>query len=171
MQPIDLEGETVVRIALQPIGDQQHDRALGEHAPRPKLVESAQRGGDARAAGPVGDARCDRGEPLVRILALSARVTLVSRVPNKKVCTRLRASVTAWRKCRNSRVYWLMEPEISSSATSGGALTRGPRYFRSITAPPALRLARKVRRMSIHDHGDAAQGGVSSPHQARAQAA
>jgi hypothetical protein len=81
--------------------------------------------------------------------ALSARVTLVRRVPNKKVCTRLRASVTAWRKCRNSRVYWLIEPEISSSATSGGALERGPRYLRSITAPPALRLARKVRRISI----------------------
>src|SRR5262245_49621657 len=59
-------------------------------------------------------------------LALSARVTLVSLVPNRKVCTRLRASVTAWRKCRKSRVYWLIEPEMSSSATIGGALVRGP---------------------------------------------
>src|SRR5262245_31917068 len=81
-------------------------------------------------------------------LALIARVTLVSRVPNRNVCTRLRASVTAWRKCRNSRVYWLMEPEMSSSATIGGDFVRGPRYLRSITAPPALRLERNVRRMS-----------------------
>ena len=42
-----------------------------------------------------------------------------------------------------------MEPEISISATIGGGLRRGPRYLRSITAPPALRLARSVRRMSI----------------------
>ena len=35
-----------------------------------------------------------------------ARVTLVSRVPNKNVVTRLRASVTACRKCRNKpRVF------------------------------------------------------------------
>ena len=75
--------------------------------------------------------------------SFSARVTLVSRVPNRKVCTRFRASVTAWRKCRNSRVYWLIEPEISSSATTGGCFTFGPRYFRSISAPPAFMLARK----------------------------
>src|SRR5262249_48025968 len=81
-------------------------------------------------------------------LCLSARVTLVSLVPNRKVCTRLRASVTACRKWRKSRVYWLIEPEMSSSATIGGALVRGPRYLRSMTAPPALRLPRKVRRMS-----------------------
>src|SRR5204863_2057224 len=81
-------------------------------------------------------------------LALSARVTLVNRVPNRNVWTRLRASVTACRKCRNRRVYWLIEPEISSRATIGGDFERGPRYLRSITAPPALRLARNVRRMS-----------------------
>ncbi len=46
-------------------------------------------------------------------------------------------------------MYWLIEPEISSSATIGGSFSRGPRYFRSITAPPAFMLARKVRRMSI----------------------
>src|SRR5664279_3988473 len=70
-----------------------------------------------------------------------ARVTLVSRVPNRNVVTRLRASVIAWRKCRNSRVYWLIEPEISKSATIGGSFSRGPRYLRSITAPPAFILA------------------------------
>ena len=46
-------------------------------------------------------------------------------------------------------MYWLIEPEISKSATIGGSFSRGPRYFRSITAPPAFMLARKVRRMSI----------------------
>ena len=109
-----------------------------------------QRRGDAGAARPVLDARrTGRASASSGSRAFSARVTLVSRVPNRKVCTRLRASVTAWRKCRKSRVYWLMEPEISSSATIGGALVRGPRYFRSMMAPPALRLARSVRRMSM----------------------
>src|SRR5665213_231969 len=63
--------------------------------------------------------------------------------------TRLRSSVTACRKCRNSRVYWLIEPEISKSATIGGSFSRGPRYLRSITAPPAFILARSVRRISM----------------------
>src|ERR1700722_1889998 len=57
--------------------------------------------------------------------ARSARVTLVNRVPNRKVWTRLRASVSACRKCRKIRLYWLIEPEISSSATKGGGLVRG----------------------------------------------
>ena len=38
---------------------------------------------------------------------------------------------------------------MSRSATIGGMRVRGPRYLRSISAPPALRLARKVRRRSI----------------------
>src|SRR5437879_3393556 len=53
MQAVDLEFEPVVGIALQPIGNQEHDRALREHAARPALVEFGERGRDARAAGPV----------------------------------------------------------------------------------------------------------------------
>src|SRR6202021_1388948 len=45
--------------------------------------------------------------------ARSARVTLVSLVPNRTTETRLRASVMACRKCRNSLVYSLIEPDIS----------------------------------------------------------
>src|ERR1700730_6312079 len=71
---------------------------------------------------------------------LSARVTLVSRVPNRHVVTRLRASVTACRKWRKSRVYWLIDPEMSSSATTGGILVFGPRYLRSMKEPAAFRL-------------------------------
>ena len=58
--------------------------------------------------------------------ARNARVTLVSRVPNRNTETRLRASVMACRKCRNSRVYSLIEPEISSSATIGAGLSIRP---------------------------------------------
>ena len=94
------------------------------------LVEGVQRGRDARAARPVEHAApSTRPAPRPGSFSLSARVTLVSRVPNRKVCTRLRASVTAWRKCRNSRVYWLIEPEISSSATIGGILVLRPEIF------------------------------------------
>ena len=130
VQPVDLERQRVVGVALEPVGDQQHDRALREHAARPELVEVVQRGGDARAARPVEHAAPSRRPaPRPGRAGLSARVTLVSRVPNRNVCTRLRASVTAWRKCRNSRVYWLIEPEISSSATIGGCLAARPEIF------------------------------------------
>ena len=44
-------------------------------------------------------------------------------------------------------MYWLIEPEMSSSATIGGVLVFGPRYFRSMKAPPPFMLARSVRRM------------------------
>ena len=46
-------------------------------------------------------------------------------------------------------MYWLIEPEMSSSATIGGIRVFGPRYLRSMKAPPALRLERNVRRMSM----------------------
>ena len=47
------------------------------------------------------------------------------------------------------RLYWLIEPEISSSATIGGGLVFGPMKRRSMKSPPPFMLARKVRRMSI----------------------
>ena len=39
VQPVHLEGERVVGVALEPVGDEKDDRALAEHAPRPQLVE------------------------------------------------------------------------------------------------------------------------------------
>src|ERR1700704_6870462 len=54
------------------------------------------------------------------------RVTLVSLVPNKNTETRLRASVMAWRKCRNRRGYSLIDPEISHHATIGAGLLIRP---------------------------------------------
>ena len=44
VQPVDLEGEPVVRVALEPVGDQQHDGALRQHPARPELVERGERG-------------------------------------------------------------------------------------------------------------------------------
>src|SRR5580693_6026429 len=57
VQPVDLEGERVVGVALETVGDEKDDGALGQHAARPKLVEGVQRRGDPRAAGPVRHAR------------------------------------------------------------------------------------------------------------------
>ena len=71
--------------------------------------------------------------------ARSARVTLVSRVPNRNTETRLRASVMACRKCRNRRVYSLIEPEISSSATIGAGLSIRPSFRMSMISPPVRR--------------------------------
>src|ERR1700694_932582 len=39
VKAVDLEGQAVIGIALEPVRDQQHDRALAEHAARPQLVE------------------------------------------------------------------------------------------------------------------------------------
>ena len=50
----------------------------------------------------------------------SCRVTLVSRVPNRKEWTRRCFSPSACMKCRKMRVYSLIEPEMSQSTTIGG---------------------------------------------------
>src|ERR1043166_2318482 len=49
VQPVYFERKALVRVALETVGDQEHDRALGEHAARPALVESVERACDARA--------------------------------------------------------------------------------------------------------------------------
>src|SRR6266851_2577594 len=80
--------------------------------------------------------------------ARKLRVTLVSRVPNRNTETRLRASVMACRKCRNRRVYSLIDPDISSSATIGAGLSIRPRRWMSMMSPPVRKDPRRVRRMS-----------------------
>ena len=79
------KAERIVGVALKPVGDEQHDRALGEHAARPQLVEGAQRRGDARAARPIRHAAEQAASASSGSRSRSARVTLVSRVPNKNV--------------------------------------------------------------------------------------
>src|SRR5580692_3851879 len=74
VQPVDLEGERVVGVALEPVGDEQDDRSLGEHAARPQLVEGVQRRSDARAAGPIRHARRTGRQRIVGVaLAQRAR--------------------------------------------------------------------------------------------------
>ena len=68
----------------------------------------------------------------------SARVTLVSRVPNRKVETRRRRP-SACKKCRKSREYSLIEPEMSTSATSGGWRNIGALRTRSIEPSRIMR--------------------------------
>src|SRR3984893_3389857 len=131
MQPIHLERQSVFGLALQPVGDQQHDRALAQVPPAQSSTE------DEQLASASSGSR-----------ALKLRVTLVSLVPNRNTDTRLRASVMAWRKCRNRRVYSLIDPEISSSATIGAGLSIRPSFRMSMISPPVRRLPRKVRRIS-----------------------
>src|SRR5437868_2759220 len=68
VQPVHLEGELVVGLALQPVGDQEHNGALPEHTARPQLVEGVQGGGDAGAAGPILHRLRTACQRLVRIL-------------------------------------------------------------------------------------------------------
>src|SRR2546430_4854493 len=53
VQPVHLERQPVVGLALQPVGDQEYNGALAQHPPAPQFVEGMQRGGDAGAAGPI----------------------------------------------------------------------------------------------------------------------
>src|SRR5262245_5453487 len=74
MQPVHIEGERIVDVAVEPVGDQKHDRALTEHTTRPQPVKGMERRGDAGAARPVRNAGRAGGERIVRIaLAQGAR--------------------------------------------------------------------------------------------------
>ena len=79
----------------------------------------------------------------------SCRVTFVSRVPNRKVCTLRRFSDTACMKCRKMREYCPIEPEMSAKTTSGGCIVRLRRNFGRTKSPPVFRLEASVRRGSI----------------------
>ena len=54
MQAIHVLRQPVSAVAIQAVGDQQHDGALAQNPPRPELVERGQCLPDSRAAGPVG---------------------------------------------------------------------------------------------------------------------
>ena len=46
------------------------------------------------------------------------------------------------------RVYWLIEPEMSASTTSGGWTSRGERNFGRMSSPPVRSAARIMARGS-----------------------
>ena len=62
MQPLDLGLEPVGGVAVEPVGDEQHHGALGQHPARPVVVEGAQTRADAGAAVPVLDRSGDAGQ-------------------------------------------------------------------------------------------------------------
>src|SRR5712671_6539878 len=143
VQPVHLERQLGVGLALQPVGNQQHDRAL-PHNLLKVCSEVPMRVPPAQSS--TVDEQLARASSGSR--ARSARVTLLSLVPNRNTETRLRASVMACRKCRNSRVYSLIEPDISSSATIGAGLSIRPNLWISMMSPPVRKDPRRVRRMS-----------------------
>ena len=165
VQPVHLAGEVLDAVALQPVGDEEHDRPLPEHAARPLAVELAERRGDPRAARPV-----ERPPPSIAASASSGsrrrswRVTLVSRVPKRKALhppllaegveemeedARYRRSSS--RRCRRAR-------------RSADGSRRGRRWRRRIRSPPVRRLARSVRRASMRARRRrGASSGASAP--------
>jgi len=68
VQALYLLGYTDSGVAIQAVGDQKHDGALAEDAPRPALVEVGETLADARAARPVLDRLCHLVEGDVDIL-------------------------------------------------------------------------------------------------------
>ena len=150
VQPVDLEGQRIVGVALEPVGDEQHDRALRQHAARPQLVEGVQRRGDAGAARPVRHARRAGGERLVGI-ALAQRAGDIGqpRAEQERV-TRLRASVTRAGNAETAAAVLAHRAgNIEQRHDRRRLGLRARDICRSMKAPPAFMLARKVRRMSI----------------------
>src|SRR6266446_509206 len=60
-QTLHFERQAIADIAVEPVGDQQHDRTLPEQAARPSAVELCQTGADARATGPIRHRSADAG--------------------------------------------------------------------------------------------------------------
>src|SRR6266851_683120 len=60
-QALHFERQAIADIAVESVGDQQHDRTLPEQAARPAAVELCQTGADAGAAGPIRHGGADAG--------------------------------------------------------------------------------------------------------------
>ena len=80
----------------------------------------------------------------------SARVTLVSRVPNRNVLTRFARIGQAMQEMQeDAGCTGSSSPICRAAPRSAAASIFGPTKRRSMKSPPPLRLPRKVRRMSI----------------------
>ena len=84
VQPVDLEGKIALLVAVQPIGDHQHDRPLSENTARPVTVERLQRRGNAGAAGPVLDRVRDGPEGGIRVTVLHLARDIAEPGPEQK---------------------------------------------------------------------------------------
>src|SRR5439155_24284742 len=62
MEPLHFLCEAFANVAIEPVADQKHDRALGEESPRPAPVEFRQTRADASASGPVGNGDADTSD-------------------------------------------------------------------------------------------------------------
>src|ERR1700681_157562 len=60
-QTLHLERQAIADIAIEPVGNQQHDRTLPEQAARPAAVELCQTGADAGTTGPIRHGGADAG--------------------------------------------------------------------------------------------------------------
>src|SRR6202790_5500319 len=60
-QALHFERQPIADIAVEPVGDQQHDRALPEQAARPAAVELCQTGADPGATCPIRHGGADAG--------------------------------------------------------------------------------------------------------------
>ncbi len=178
VQPVDLEGKAVVGIALQPVGDQQHNRTLGEHAARPQLVEGLQRGRDARAARPVDHVRRAEAERLVRIARLERarhvreprseekRMHALSRIGDRVEEVQEEPRVVAHRagdvEQRDDRRHLCLRSEIfkiDDGAARLEARAQGAPHVDQMAVPVAREPARAHLVEREHETGDRLPGG------------
>src|SRR5215469_10134921 len=67
VQTFHLARQSDAGVAIESVGNEQHDRALAKYAARPAVVELSQALADTRAARPVFDSRRDLVERLVDV--------------------------------------------------------------------------------------------------------
>ena len=144
-------GRSCQAVALEPVGEQQHDRALAEHAARPVAVELVQRSrrcgcrptsparrAEQCASASSGSRRLQRagdvGQPRAEQEGRDAAALLGQRVQEMQEEARVVGSSS--RRCRRA-------------PRSAGAARAGSRNASSIEAPPARSDERSVRRRSM----------------------
>ena len=125
MQPVHFD-PSALRPRGQPVGDQQYDRALPEHAAAPQLVEGMQRGRDPRPAGPVLDRRRAARQRLVRIAGAQRAGDIGQPRAEQEYRDTLAGIGDGMQEMQEQPRYSLIEPEISSSATIGAGLSMRP---------------------------------------------
>ena len=142
----DLGSELIEVVALEPVRDEERDRALAEHAPRPIPVETVQRLADPRAAGPIDR---HRRTPRQRVVGIAGvhRAGHVGQTGAEQKCRHAPGFPKACRKCRKRRVYSFIEPEMSHKRRPAGR-DRRPSETRG-RSRPALQRTAETSRASI----------------------
>ncbi len=103
MQPLHLALQPLAGVAIEAVGDQQHDRALGEHPARPDAVELVQAVADPGAARPVLDRVADLRQSYVDVALAQLARHVGDPGAEHEAVDAVASLVTACMKCSSMR--------------------------------------------------------------------